>query len=144
MRTIVTAFFAFTVLVLSGCSLCAPVPYVVQRRSAGHGFCKATLMVRGASSFESISYFGHCFYLKRDLGRCDSLSVSPSGHLAAWQDGPSGRLRVFSPSWTEPRWLNERFEGLVREFQWREAHGELTVYFSGSATPKAFRLPAPN
>jgi hypothetical protein len=129
-------------LALTGCAPCLRgVKDVVSSSNHGHGFCSATLMRPSSSDFESIGYFGHCFYRSRDLGSCSGLSVSPSGRVAAWQDGPSGGIRAFSPAWLEPRWLVPEFKGLVSQITWGETSGEAHISFQGGVSPLTARIP---
>jgi hypothetical protein len=132
---------AVALAVVSGCATCTRgVKDVVARTDKGHGFCSATLMRPSNSDFESIGYFGHCFFRGRDLGSCSALTVSASGQLAAWQDSSTGRIRVFSPPWSEPRWLTNEFTGVVSEIVVNEAAQEVHVSFDGVFAPVTLRV----
>ena len=141
MRTASRLFVFASLLACAGCATCTRgVEGVVSRADAGHGFCSATLMRESNSEFESVGYFGHCFYRGRDLGACSALSVSPSGRLAAWQDAPTGRIRALSPSWAEPRWLTDEFKGLVSRIELSEETREVHVTFEGVFAPLTLRV----
>jgi hypothetical protein len=140
-QTIRLLLLAIAIAALGGCANCTRgVKHVVSSTDKGHGFCSATLMRPSNSDFESIGYFGHCFFRGRDLGSCDALSVSPSGQLAAWQDSSTGRLRAFSPAWSEPRWLTDEFKGVVSEIEVSEASNEVHVRFDGVLAPLTLRV----
>jgi hypothetical protein len=142
MRTAVLLAVLVCIAGVSGCASCIRgVKGVVSSRDYGNGFCSAIVQRDSASDFESIGYFGHCFYRGIDFGSCDSVSVSPSGKVFAWQDGPTGRLKAFSPDWSEPRWLTSEFRGLVSEIKWFESAGEIHVFYDGIIVPHAVPVP---
>jgi len=97
------------------------------------GFYSEIISRSSQSSFEGIGHFRHCFLGERDLGQCDSLSVSPSGHWAVWV-GDSGRLQLSSDMWANPSWLTDTFNGLVSEVRWDEQHRKVVVIFDGGNT----------
>jgi len=127
---------------LSACSTCVRgVKDVMDRGDEVHGFCAATVMRPSRSEFESIGYFGHCFYRGRDLGPCGELAVSPDGRYAAWVDSSTARVKAFAPGWSDPRWITYERNTKISRLAVTDDPAQVHVFTEGAIAPSSIDIP---
>lgn len=106
---------------------------IVRSRELGHGFRRVTLALPVNADFEGTGYFEFLYYNNERLaqigGPSGNCSVSPSGCFLAFQDGPSGKVMLYSRGDGCFHQLTTRFVGVVKCFEWRECSKEVEVRF---------------
>lgn len=122
------------------CRAQAPVPStghadkILAERShslgAGFRFVEREV-VNPAGHWEGVGHFSYVYFHDRELCQCSSggVSVSPSGRFAALQDGPTGKLLLFSVRLNRIVEITKDYVGSADTFAWDEPSGRLTVKF---------------
>ena len=101
-------------------------------KDLGHGFSLRTLAQEVHGGFESIGYFGHCFYKNEDLGQCDRMFPAPSGKFAIYQQASSGLVFLFNTKSNKSSQVTSQFQGLLNSATWQEKQ-ELVDFLVGEA-----------
>ena len=108
-------------------------------RSLGYDFWFVGVAVKGASSFEGISHFRHCYYREKDLGGCNNLSPSPLGKLAIFQESSSGQIFLFDTSSGKSTQLTRMFPGVMSSAAWQVETSSVTIYLYGTHPPVSLK-----
>jgi len=84
-----------------------------------------------SASFESIGHFTYFAYRKKILSQTDKYSISPSGKIAVYQDGPTGTVVLFRVDEGTQATVVNKFIALVEDFEWNEKIHTLKIIFPG-------------
>ncbi len=112
-----------------------------QTTELGFGFRRIVLAEPVETPFESIGHFEYLYYKDQRLCQLGACSVSPSGRYAIYQDGPSGRLFIFSSADIKVTQLTGDFIAFADSFQWHEDVNTVMVHFMGGQRARTFALP---
>lgn len=81
--------------------------------------------------WEGVGHFDFVYFRGRQLCRCSraEVSISPSGKYALLQDGPSGKLLLFTVPLNRLAEVTKKYVGSPQKFDWREQDGKATIAF---------------
>jgi len=96
-----------------------------------------------AGHWEGVGHFSYVYFRDRELCQCSSagVSISPSGRFAALQDGPTGKLLLFSVRLNRIVEITKDYIGSADTFAWDEPSGRLTVKFFQGLAPANKNVP---
>src|SRR6266568_5150137 len=141
LRTISFAL-AIVLFLPAGCAdVPSKKPVVESTTDLGFGFRRILQAEPVESSIESIGHFEYLYYEDQRLCLVGACSVSPSGRYVIYQDGPSGRLFVFSRADSKVTQLTGDFIAFAGSFQWHEDVNTVTAHFMGGQRARTFALP---
>ncbi|XLZ71009.1 hypothetical protein ABT364_03325 [Massilia sp. SR12] len=107
-------------------------------------------IVNPPSHWEGVGHFSFVYFEKRQLCQCgrSEFSISPSGRYALLQDGPSGKLLLFTTHLDKISEVTKQYVGSPQSFKWDEKNRSATVaFYQGSkngyedAAPISITLP---
>ena len=130
---------------LVGCATCrVGSGSIEQCKTQAGGFYEAIHAVEGDFGFEGVGHFNHCHYRKRDFGQCSTMSVSPSGNAAVWQQSSTGSVVYFAKGMAGPVVLLPQFPqpSSLERVVWDEPAGTITVKAWQQSELRTLEIPA--
>ncbi len=103
-----------------------------RKMEMGSGFSLVGRSIQMPSThWEAIGHFSFLYFRDRLLCECSTgdFSISPSGHYALVQDGPSGKLFLFSVKQQSLSEVTKKYIGSPRSFYWDERKRVVTIAF---------------
>lgn len=117
-------------LLLGACSATSRTVATESSQMLAGGFRLVSHAQPQEGGWEGITHFNCLYYQDRQLGRTNQYAISPSGRYALWQDGPSGKVRLFDRQTALVQDKIAVFVALVERFDWYEAQAEARVVFA--------------
>ena len=108
-------------------------------RDVGNGYRLVT-MGFATSGFESLTHYTYLFHASYEIGRANAPCVSPSGRYVAFEDPPTGKIRLFDARTMKVTAMSDASDGIPSQCSWDESKATLGISFSGKAIARSFRI----